>query len=117
MSKSIEEILLKCCFKLSCKILLLHYFRFNDHTRPACLPDASHRYTIGEVCYLPGWGSTASKTEYSLHFQQPTVYCFQYEKGEFHFKLVQIFVFNMFELDKVHSIRVNLTFVNVSSYW
>jgi len=32
----------------------------NADTRPACLPDASHKYTAGEVCYLPGWGSTAS---------------------------------------------------------
>ncbi|XP_052789016.1 plasma kallikrein-like [Mya arenaria] len=31
---------------------------FNDHTRPACLPDSSHTYTAGEVCYLAGWGST-----------------------------------------------------------
>lgn len=34
--------------------------QFNDHTRPACLPDASHTYTVGETCYLPGWGSTAT---------------------------------------------------------
>nr|ADA61200.1 serine protease [Sinohyriopsis cumingii] len=31
---------------------------YNDHTRPACLPDASHHYRVGDVCYLPGWGST-----------------------------------------------------------
>ena len=36
--------------------------RFNADTRPACLPDATHRYTVGEMCYLPGWGSTSSKT-------------------------------------------------------
>jgi len=33
---------------------------FNDHTLAACLPDASHTYTVGETCYLPGWGSTAT---------------------------------------------------------
>lgn len=34
--------------------------QYNDHTRPACLPDASHTYTVGEMCYLPGWGKTHS---------------------------------------------------------
>jgi len=32
---------------------------YNEHTRPGCLPDASHTYTAGETCYLPGWGSTS----------------------------------------------------------
>ncbi|KAL4240264.1 Tryptase beta-2 [Mactra antiquata] len=34
--------------------------QYNDHTRAACLPDATHTYTVGETCYLPGWGSTSS---------------------------------------------------------
>ncbi|KAL3875572.1 hypothetical protein ACJMK2_033513 [Sinanodonta woodiana] len=33
---------------------------YNDHTRPACLPDVFHRYHVGDICYLPGWGSTLS---------------------------------------------------------
>lgn len=31
---------------------------FNAHTRPACLADPAHSYTVGSTCYLPGWGST-----------------------------------------------------------
>ncbi|KAL3875567.1 hypothetical protein ACJMK2_033508 [Sinanodonta woodiana] len=33
---------------------------FNDHVRFVCLPDSSHQYTVGQLCYLPGWGSTAA---------------------------------------------------------
>ncbi|XP_052266826.1 plasma kallikrein-like isoform X2 [Dreissena polymorpha] len=29
---------------------------WNNHTRPACLPDNSKRASVGSVCYLPGFG-------------------------------------------------------------
>lgn len=41
-------------------IITYHPIIFNQHTLPACLPDSSHMYTVGQTCYLPGWGSTAS---------------------------------------------------------
>ncbi|KAH3869460.1 ovochymase-1-like [Dreissena polymorpha] len=28
---------------------------FSNATRPVCLPDATHRYATGDVCYLAGW--------------------------------------------------------------
>lgn len=42
-------------------MLLVTYSRWNDHTRPACIADASHTYAVGDQTYLPGWGSTESK--------------------------------------------------------
>ncbi|KAH3872497.1 anionic trypsin-2-like isoform X2 [Dreissena polymorpha] len=34
--------------------------QLNDHTRPGCLPDPSTQAPVGSVCYLPGWGGTAT---------------------------------------------------------
>lgn len=31
---------------------------YNDHTRPICLPDPGHQYSVGQMCYLAGWGAT-----------------------------------------------------------
>ena len=33
---------------------------YNDHTRPLCLSDSNHLYSIGQMCYLAGWGSAKS---------------------------------------------------------
>jgi transmembrane serine protease 2 len=41
-------------------VLTVEPIQWNEHTRPVCLPDSAHMYTIGEQCYLPGWGSTSS---------------------------------------------------------
>ena len=43
-------------------VSLQFYFSYNDHTLPACLPDPAHTYTVGNTCYLSGWGSTARKS-------------------------------------------------------
>ncbi|KAL3875570.1 hypothetical protein ACJMK2_033511 [Sinanodonta woodiana] len=41
-------------------IITRETIQLNNNVRPVCLPDPSHQYTIGQVCYLPGWGSTSS---------------------------------------------------------
>ncbi|XP_045213760.1 chymotrypsinogen A-like isoform X2 [Mercenaria mercenaria] len=39
-------------------IITVEPIMWNDHTRPACIADGGHTYTVGTQCYLPGWGST-----------------------------------------------------------
>ncbi|XP_052791328.1 plasma kallikrein-like isoform X1 [Mya arenaria] len=39
---------------------------YNAATRPVCLPDSGHRYAIGDVCYLAGWGDTATNGDSSI---------------------------------------------------
>ncbi|XP_052789911.1 vitamin K-dependent protein C-like isoform X2 [Mya arenaria] len=41
-------------------IILNDPIQWNDNTRPLCLPDPTTSYTVGEQCYLAGWGSTSS---------------------------------------------------------
>jgi len=36
---------------------------YNDHTSPICLPDATHRYSAGQTCYLAGWGDTTNPND------------------------------------------------------
>jgi secreted trypsin-like serine protease len=40
-------------------IITVEPIAWNDHTRPVCIPDASHVYQVGSQCWLPGWGSTS----------------------------------------------------------
>ncbi|KAL3875568.1 hypothetical protein ACJMK2_033509 [Sinanodonta woodiana] len=41
-------------------IITRERMQFNVHVSGACLPDSTHQYTVGQKCYLPGWGSTAA---------------------------------------------------------
>jgi len=41
-------------------VITVEPITWNDHTRPACIPDEQHMYQPGEQCWLPGWGSTSS---------------------------------------------------------